>query len=277
MMILTYTSLMGCFRESIKYCLIELENLLTFFLFAILLPCTIIEKHEILLLAVYRIYMVNGSANRLISIINERVGVSNLKNNIIDIANKLLTLQEIDDIRYLSNNRKNLFSEMIKIDMKIGGAGIHNINIGDTGRYEIKDRDIFRPIQYIYAYLKMKPEDFDWVTREIIHMSGLHLESLIKRLFSVNRYPLGQALALPLAKLKIDHQLYANLKAVIKPYNNAKHHLEQYKDTHLFDVESALLYYVAVRKLSLMLLPITHLYTPSETWNSIDSEPTNLI
>lgn len=193
------------------------------------------------------------------------------------IANRLLTSEEIRDIQFIANNRKNLFNDMLEIDMKIGGAGIHNINIGDTGRYEIKDRDIFRPIQYIYAYLKMKPEDFDWVTREIIHMSGLHLESLIKRLFAIRRYPLGQALALPLAKVKLEKQLYENLKLVIKPYNNAKHSLNQYKDTHLFDVETALFYYVAVRKISLMLMPITHLYTPSERWNSLDSEPTNLI
>lgn len=166
---------------------------------------------------------------------------------------------------------------MLEIDIKIGGAGIHNINIGDTGRYERGDRDIFRPIQYIYAYLKMKPEDFDWVTREIIHMSGLHLESLIKRLFTIRRYPLGQALALPLAKVKLERHLYETLKLVIKPYNNAKHNLEQHKDTHLFDTETALLYYVAVRKTALMLMPITHLYTPSTTWNSVDIEPTNLI
>lgn len=200
-----------------------------------------------------------------------------LRNYIIDIADKLLTSQEIRDLRFIANNRKNMFSAMLKIDTKIGGAGIHNINIGDTGRYERKDRDIFRPIQYIYAYLKMKPGDFDWVTREIIHMSGLHLESMIKRLFTIRRYPLGQALALPLAKVKLEKHLYETLKLVIRPYNNAKHNVEQHKDTHLFDTETALLYYVAVRKTALMLMPITHLYTPSDTWNSVDVEPTNLI
>ncbi|MFD2878804.1 hypothetical protein ACFTAO_27185 [Paenibacillus rhizoplanae] len=96
---------------------------------------------------------------------------------------------------------------MLEIDTKIGGAGIHNINVGDNGSYERKDRDIFRPIQYINAYLKMKPENFNWVTREIIHMSGLHLGSMIKRLFNIRRYPLGQALALPLAKVKSEKNI----------------------------------------------------------------------
>jgi hypothetical protein len=45
----------------------------------------------------------------------------------------------------------------------------------------------------------------------------------------------------------------------------------------LFDVESALLYYVASRKISLKLMPITHLYTHAETWSSVDINPTGLI
>lgn len=197
-----------------------------------------------------------------------------MTNEIRDIASRLLTSEEIHEIQKLLKKRNDLFSNMRNIDMNMGGAGTHNINRGNTGRYNIEDRDIFRPIQYIYAYLQMRPGDFDWVTRGIIHMSGLHLESLIKRLFSIRRIPLGQALALRIAKLKLDNQLYLDLKAIIRPYNNAKHHLEHCKDTHLFDVESALLYYVAVRKIALKLMPITHLYTPSETWNSIDIEHT---
>lgn len=108
-------------------------------------------------------------------------------------------------------------------------------------------------------------------------MCGLHLESLIKRLFKITRYPLGQALSLPLAKLKLENQLYLDLKAIIKPYNSAKHDMKHNKDTHLFDVNSALLYYVTTRKLSQQLMPITHLYTLPKTWESIDNDPTDLI
>ncbi|PWW06104.1 hypothetical protein DFQ01_1033 [Paenibacillus cellulosilyticus] len=200
-----------------------------------------------------------------------------MENEIIAIASRLLASEEIRNIQLLCKNRDNLFLEIIKIDMKLGGVGIHNINKGNTGRYEIKDRDIFRPIQYIYAYLKMQPGDFDWVTREIIHMSGLHLESLVKRLFNIDRFPLGQALALPLAKLKLERQLYLNLKGIIKPYNSAKHHLDHKKDTHLFSVECALLYYLSVRKISLKLMPIVHLYTSAEIWDTLDIDSTNLI
>ncbi|THF76523.1 hypothetical protein [Cohnella fermenti] len=135
----------------------------------------------------------------------------------------------------------------------------------------------FGQFNIIYAYLKMQPGDFDWVTREIIHMGGLHLESLIKRLFNIDRFPLGQALASPLAKFKLDSQLYLNLKEIIKPYNNAKHHLDHKKDTHLFSVECAILYYLSVRKISLKLMPIVHLYTLAEVWDSLDSESTDLI
>lgn len=190
----------------------------------------------------------------------------------MSIAQRILTTDEMVAVQGITNNNDNVFNIIRSIDIKIGGAGIHNINNGNMGRYDIKDRDIFRPIQYIYAYLKMNPEDFQWVTRGIIHMSGLHLESLIKKLLSLSKIPLGQALALPLAKLALDNQLYSDLKIVIKPYNNAKHQLKHHKDTHLFNVESALLYYVAVRKISLKLMTMTHLHTRTETWNSLGSE-----
>ena len=198
-------------------------------------------------------------------------------NDIRVLAQRLFNNDEILDILRISSDKDNLFANMFEYDKKLGGPGIHNINKGNTGRYSVKDRDIFRPIQYIYAYFKMKPGDFDWVTREIVHMCGLHLESLVKRLFSITRYPLGQALALPLARLKLDKQLLLDLKSVINPYNNAKHHMDHTKDSHLFDVETALLYYVITRHLSLKLLEITHVYTDAETWNSVDDEPTDSI
>lgn len=117
-----------------------------------------------------------------------------MKKEIITIAQRILTTDEVVAIQAIANNNENIFNNIRSIVIKIGGAGIHNINKGNMGRYDIKDRDIFRPIQYIYAYLKMNLDDFHWVIRGIIHMSGLHLESLIKKLFSLNKIPLGQAL-----------------------------------------------------------------------------------
>lgn len=70
-----------------------------------------------------------------------------------------------------------------------------------------------------------------------------------------------------LQKLKLDPQTYKDIRSLIKPYNDAKHHVNHRKDTHLFLVEEALLYYAATRKISISLMSCTHMYTPRETWS----------
>jgi hypothetical protein len=57
------------------------------------------------------------------------------------------------------------------------------------------------------------------------------------------------------------------LKVIINPYNDAKHRLDHDKDTHLFDIESALLCYAATRKIAKKIIPLVSLYTPLCVWD----------
>lgn len=191
-----------------------------------------------------------------------------IKSKIFDIARNRLTHHEMEYLQDINFSGENIYSQVLQFDriLKVG-VGLHNINDENSrGRYHIKDREIFRPFQYIEVYLKMDYQQIEWLTREIIHMCGLHLESLIKRLFTVTRMPLGQALTLRLAGLKLDRQLLDDLKVIVKPYNDAKHSLLQPKDTHLFDIQTTILCYAVTRKLSIELLSMVNLYTPEYVW-----------
>jgi hypothetical protein len=189
------------------------------------------------------------------------------RHDIDTLAKRVLTPVEYNNIINIASRKENIFDNMADFDSKLGGAGIHNINQGKTGRYNGKDRDVYRPIQYIYSYIQMDSEQVEWVTREIIHMCGLHLESLIKRLTRITRLPLGQSLTLSIVRTKLDNQTFKNLKVIINPYNDAKHRLDHDKDTHLFDIESALLCYAATRKIAKKIIPLASLYTPLCVWD----------
>lgn len=123
------------------------------------------------------------------------------RHDINTLAMSVLTPAEYNNIINIASMKDKIFDNMADFDSKLGGAGIHNINQEKTGRYHGKDRDVYRPIQYIYSYIQMDSEQVDWVTREIIR---LHLESLIKRLTRITRLPLGQALTLSIVRTKLD-------------------------------------------------------------------------
>lgn len=145
----------------------------------------------------------------------------------MDVADRLLTDKEYFQFVNLVNDY-NIYNKVFDFDVQLGGIGILNINDNETGRY---DRDVFRPIQYIWAYLQMDIENIEWVTREIVHMCSLHFESLVKRLFMISKLPLGQALTMRVAPLKLDKQTIKDLRLLVQPYNQAKHHLLQEKDS----------------------------------------------
>lgn len=81
-------------------------------------------------------------------------------------------------------------SDFLDFDRSLGGVGIFNINNGGTGAYDVRDRDIYRPYQYILSYLEFKTP---WLTRGIIQMCGLHLESIVKRIAGRDKLPLGRS------------------------------------------------------------------------------------
>ena len=52
------------------------------------------------------------------------------KHDIDTLANSVLTPVEYDNIINIASSKDNIFANMIDFDSKLGGAGIHNVNIG---------------------------------------------------------------------------------------------------------------------------------------------------
>ena len=126
------------------------------------------------------------------------------------------------------------------------------------GQYERADRAIFRPLQYCKACFAL---DSEWVYREIVQMSSLHLEGMVKRVSGVGHLPLGMALIQPLAKRRIDSRTWVLLKQINGIYNKAKHDFEHEKDTHQFTARDAVLMYFVCRRVASALYPISNLAT----------------
>ncbi|MBU8716079.1 hypothetical protein KM924_26655 [Brevibacillus parabrevis] len=189
-----------------------------------------------------------------------------MKRLLFETADRLLTREEQVQLRELRINIENFYENLLVLDRVLGGIGIFNINKGDIGRYDVRDREILRPFQYIDAYFQMDHQHVSWVTREIVHMCGLHLESMIKNMFSFSRMPLGQALTQWVVSNRLDNQLMIDLRVIVGLYNDAKHRVNHQKDTHLFDISDALVCYIVTRKISMRLMPMVRLYTPLEVW-----------
>jgi len=185
------------------------------------------------------------------------------RNELIRLKEKLLTPEENKELKELLGRREIQYVDILEFDKKIGGVGIHNIDDGSNGRYDVRDRDIFRPIQYIKMYLEHQTL---WLTRGIVQMCGLHLESVLKRITHQDRFPLGQAVSNFIAVRKLGNEITYDLKTIVALYNNAKHKVDHPKDTHLFSIEDALNCYIVTRKLSNRILPLVKIYTQNSVW-----------
>lgn len=140
---------------------------------------------------------------------------------------------------------------LVRLDASLGGVGFSNVSDGRTGRYDGRDRDVFRPLQYCEAYFSRMAAaaDAEWFTRDVVQMSGLYLESLVKRVSGVAALPLGQALHHALARARIDPVTWAHIRRFSAVYNASKHDVGHPKDAHLFDREDAVTAYVVARVL----------------------------
>lgn len=67
---------------------------------------------------------------------------------------ELFTTEEISQIRLLAGTTPLDLKHLIAFDNTIGGPSVSRIDCGREGRYEIPDRDIFRPLQYCGMYFK---------------------------------------------------------------------------------------------------------------------------
>jgi hypothetical protein len=100
------------------------------------------------------------------------------------LATAILIESEIEEFGQLFTEEPFNFQELIKFDQRLGGPGFSNVSCDGHSRYHVEDRDIFRPLQYCSMYFEMayegsKPE---WLTRTLVQMSSLHIESLVKRI-----------------------------------------------------------------------------------------------
>lgn len=195
------------------------------------------------------------------------------------LISELYSADEVNEIRNLETlDEQGLYKweSMCRFDMRLGGPGLHNIHRpgrwwpGAEGRYERGDRDIFRPLQYCAVHFEMRdPHRIPWLTRAIVQMVGLHLESLIKRMTSISNRPLGQLLVSRdlWLKRKLGTETYDRLKRFTPVYNAAKHDVKQKKDTHLFTPGESVLVFFVARRLSRAIYPHVRLATPARVWD----------
>ena len=149
--------------------------------------------------------------------------------------------------------------DLMLIDETIPGLGQHNINErtsggGLTGVYSIRDRPIFRPIQYVGSYLQHL--SLEWLTRSIVTMSCLHVESSLKRRFRIDA-PLSIGMILKHGKARsLDADLVETLWELNEAvYNKSKHTIEHtYADGHMFSIADSLAVYLICRTLGSCIL-----------------------
>ena len=149
--------------------------------------------------------------------------------------------------------------DLLPIDETIPGLGLHNINektrVGTvTAVARIEDRPIFRPIQYVGMHLYGGP--IEWLTRNIVTMSCLHVEAGLKRRLDIDgRLSIGMMLNRSKARSlgpKLVEVLWDLNEAV---YNKSKHTIERTNaDGHMFSIADSLAVYLICRTLGFRIL-----------------------
>ena len=151
---------------------------------------------------------------------------------------------------------------LMLIDETIPGLGQHNINEkteggATTAVAKIEDRAIFRPIQYVGSHLNHG--SLEWLTRDIVTMSCLHVENSLKRRLQIDgRLSIGMILKRDKAQ-SLDVALVQSLWELNEAvYNRSKHSIEDtYADGHTFSIADSLAVYLICRILGSRLLKDT--------------------
>ena len=157
------------------------------------------------------------------------------------------------------SDRESALRDLMPIDETIPGLGQHNINeITEEGSViavaRIEDRPIFRPIQYVGMYLEGYP--LEWLTRDIVTMSCLHVENSLKRQVKIDD-PLSIGMILKRGKARsLDTDLVDVLWELNEAvYNKSKHSIEHtYADGHMFSIADSLAVYLICRALGTRIL-----------------------
>lgn len=96
-----------------------------------------------------------------------------------------------------------------------------------------------------------------WVTRSVVHMSGLHLESLVKRIGGAwaARFPLGRLVREHRIETVLGATTAEQLRRFAPIYNAAKHDIPVDEDQRLFSQKDAVRAYLVSSKLAALLYP----------------------
>lgn len=180
-----------------------------------------------------------------------------------DLAAELLDSVSLGKLRGLTSSQPVSYDKLVEFDCYLGGPGMSNINQNGVGRYHIADRDVFRPLQYCVMYFDIgfRRGNLEWLSRDIVQMSSLHIEGLVKRVGRVFHLPLGTALRKAVVERKVDPVTWDRIARFTKVYNDAKHNVRHPKDTHLFSIQDAIIAYVVCRKLGMSLYHLAGLRT----------------
>ncbi len=122
--------------------------------------------------------------------------------------------------------------------------------------YAAADRDVFRPLEYCARFLGAEESARVWLARGTVHMAGLHLEALVKRVARLGPVPLGAGLRAARVRRLVGSAHWEQLVAFAHVYNASKHDVNQPLNTHLFSVEDAVVAYCVSRRLALPLYPL---------------------
>jgi len=189
-------------------------------------------------------------------------------------------IQEIEEIAHMLREPSNrtAIERLAAFDAAIGGFGIHILLERERAQqspYEIKDRPIYRSIQYVWMHLA-RHTDIEWHTRYVSEMACAHIESLVKRfadrhnlLKRLRASPLGSLLHQRGVRNALPQLLWEDLcwlnSAV---YVHVKHNysmrylrepdeVAEERKGHLFSVEEAIAIYVIARYLAVGITEAT--------------------
>jgi len=115
-------------------------------------------------------------------------------------ANVLQELAAIAQLLRFSSTQPAI-ERLAALDATVGGFGIHTLLERDRLAqvpYDIRDRPICRPIQYVQMVLAQP--GFEWRTRYAVEMACAHIEGLVKR-FAESRNLLERMRSSPLGSL----------------------------------------------------------------------------
>lgn len=183
------------------------------------------------------------------------------------LAQALFSPPQYRQLQALAGGEPLAMENLVEFDRALGGPCMLALTEESQWYYVNGDRDVFRPLQYCAWFLENVGRKR--LTRGVVQMSALHIESVVKRIGAVPTWPLGKALRHSLVKLVVDPVTWDQIDRFTAIYNDAKHKIDHPKYTHLFSVQDAILAYFVARQLGIQLYPLAKLATDIKTFGEM--------